>query len=128
MLAQGLHRRMQPLLVFFIDAVNYLQDEATGAVDPRWEVYLAVRRQGGHAIVVRRRGSKDPVWPPFFRRCHAHRECFVGFIRRYALIQQNHAGHCSSTLRHTVAGGKRSAESRWRTARLQAAPVERLCR
>jgi len=52
--AQGLHRRIQPLLVFFIDAVNYLQDEETGAVDPRWEVYLAVRRHGEHRTVVRR--------------------------------------------------------------------------
>ena len=50
---------MQPLLVFFIDAVNYLQDEETGAVDPRWEVYLAVRRHGEHRIVVRRRGSNS---------------------------------------------------------------------
>ena len=58
--AQGLHRRIQPLLVFFIDAVNYLQDEETGAVDPRWEVYLAVRKQGEHSIVVRRCGSSEP--------------------------------------------------------------------
>ena len=51
--AQGLHRRIQPLLVFFIDACNFLEDAVTGAVDSRWEMYLAVRRQGERHIVVR---------------------------------------------------------------------------
>jgi hypothetical protein len=49
---QGLHSRLQPLLIFFIDACNFLEDAKTGDVDPRWEVYFAVRREGGHHIVV----------------------------------------------------------------------------
>ena len=53
--AQALHRRIQPLLIFFIDACNFLEDEATGAVDSRWEMYLAVQLQGEHHIIVRRR-------------------------------------------------------------------------
>ena len=49
---QGLHSRIQPLLIFFIDACNFLEDAETGEVDPRWEVYFAVGREGGHHIVV----------------------------------------------------------------------------
>ena len=51
-LMQELHSRIQPMLIFFIDACNFLEDAETGEVDPRWEVYLAVRREGEHHIVV----------------------------------------------------------------------------
>ena len=43
---------IQPLGVFFIDAFNYLEDE-TGAIDPRWEMFLAVRHINGCPVIVR---------------------------------------------------------------------------
>jgi histone acetyltransferase 1 len=45
--AQGIHERMEPLLQFFIDGANSIDNE-----DTKWELLLAVKRQeGGHMVV-----------------------------------------------------------------------------
>jgi hypothetical protein len=50
-LLQDLHTRLQPLLIFFIDAANFIDDSA-GGIDQRWELYLAVESTAaGHIIV-----------------------------------------------------------------------------
>ena len=48
---QDLHARLQPLLIFFIDAANYIDDGA-GGVDPRWELYLATELTAAGQIIV----------------------------------------------------------------------------
>ena len=48
---QDLHARLQPLLIFFIDAANYIDDGA-GGVDPRWELYLATELTAAGRIIV----------------------------------------------------------------------------
>lgn len=46
-----LHQRLQPLLIFFIDAASFI-DEESGDIDARWELYLAVESTAaGHVIV-----------------------------------------------------------------------------
>lgn len=48
---QELHQRLQPLLIFFIDAASFI-DEESGDIDSRWELYLAVESTAaGHVIV-----------------------------------------------------------------------------
>jgi hypothetical protein len=48
---QDLHARLQPLLIFFIDAANYIDDGA-GSIDPRWELYLATELTAAGRIIV----------------------------------------------------------------------------
>jgi hypothetical protein len=48
---QDLHARLQPLLIFFIDAANFIDDGA-GGVDPRWELYTAVETTAAGQIIV----------------------------------------------------------------------------
>ena len=56
--AQALHSRLQPLLLFFIDAASYIT-EPGGAVDRRWELYLAVQDCRGFSCIV-----MPPLPPP----------------------------------------------------------------
>ena len=44
---QALHARMQPLLLFFIDAANLIESK-----EPEWDLLLAMRTKGGVATVV----------------------------------------------------------------------------
>ena len=46
--AQALHARMQPLLLFFVDGGSAIDVE-----DPCWTLLLALRAQGDHTVVVR---------------------------------------------------------------------------
>ena len=49
---QDLHARLQPLLIFFIDASNFI-DDGDGNIDARWELYLGVEElEGGHHVIV----------------------------------------------------------------------------
>ena len=51
MYSQDLHARLQPLLIFFIDAANFIDDSA-GGIDPRWELYTAVETTAAGQIIV----------------------------------------------------------------------------
>ena len=44
---QALHARMQPLLLFFIDAANLIESK-----EPEWDLLLAMRTKGGDVTVV----------------------------------------------------------------------------
>lgn len=43
---QALHARMQPLLLFFIDAASFID-----ADDPKWELFLATSPNAGQEVV-----------------------------------------------------------------------------
>ena len=45
--AQALHARMQPLLLFFIDAANLIDSD-----EPEWDLLLAVHTKGDAITVV----------------------------------------------------------------------------
>jgi len=66
---QELHARLQPLLIFFIDAASFVDDDQ-GDVDARWELYTAVETTAaGHDIIVRFYIKTVPslIVPSFFR-------------------------------------------------------------
>lgn len=51
--SQDLHARLQPLLIFFIDAASFVDDDQ-GDIDARWELYTAVETTAaGHDTIVR---------------------------------------------------------------------------
>ncbi len=45
---QDVHARMQPLLLFFVDAASEIDQE-----DEDWDLFLAVQQQAGHPQIVR---------------------------------------------------------------------------
>ena len=61
---QDIHARMQPLLLFFVDAASAIDQE-----DDDWDLFLAVQRHDGVPSIVSR------LLPTLAHGMHYSREC-----------------------------------------------------